>query len=69
MHEGTPAGFNPYGTSLYSRWEFGGLPAGEYTLSLPYLLVSAPLPERSSCPCPRGTALCWKRPAAASPPM
>lgn len=44
VHQGMPAGFNPYGTALYSRWEFGDLPPGDYTLSVPYLLVSAPLP-------------------------
>lgn len=54
VHQGTPAGYNPYGISLYSRWEFGDLPAGEYTLSLPYLLVSAPLPEEFVLPLPQG---------------
>ena len=62
VHEGTPAGFNPYGTSLYSRWEFGSLPAGEYTLSLPYLLVSAPLPETFVLPLPEGDGLVLEAP-------
>lgn len=62
VHEGTPAGFNPYGTSLYSRWEFGDLPPGSYTLSLPYLLVSAPLPEEFVLPLPEGDGLVLQAP-------
>lgn len=62
VHEGTPAGFNPYGTSLYSRWEFGDLPPGSYTLSLPYLLVSAPLPEGFVLPLPEGDGLVLEAP-------
>lgn len=62
VHEGTPAGFNPYGTSLYSRWEFGDLPPGSYTLSLPYLLVSAPLPEEFVLPLPDGDGLVLQAP-------
>ena len=60
--EGTAAGFNPYGTSLYSRWEFGDLPPGDYTLSVPYLLVSAPLPEEFVLPLPDGDGLVLEAP-------
>ena len=60
--EGTAAGFNPYGTSLYSRWEFGDLPPGDYTLSVPYLLVSAPLPEEFILPLPDGDGLVLEAP-------
>lgn len=62
VHEGTPAGFNPFGTSLYSRWEFGDLPPGDYTLSLPYLLVSASLPEEFVLPLPDGDGLVLEAP-------
>lgn len=62
VHQGTPTGFNPYGTSLYSRWEFGDLPPGNYTLSLPYLLVSAPLPEEFVLPLPEGDGLVLQAP-------
>lgn len=48
--EGEPSGFSPYGTSLYSRWEFGALEPGEYTLHIPCLLVTAPLPGDLAVP-------------------
>ena len=50
VYEGTAAGYNPYGTALYSRWDFGPLAPGTYTLHIPYLMLSAPLPADLAVP-------------------
>ena len=50
LHEGRSAGLSPYGTTQYSRWEFGQLEPGEYPLHIPYLFLTAALPEDTEVP-------------------
>lgn len=64
VYEGAPVGYNPYSTALYSRWDFGPLAPGTYTLHIPYLLVSAALPAELSLPVADGAETAFDVPGA-----
>lgn len=54
VRTGRSVRYNPYGESAYSRWDFGPAEPGSYTLHIPYVYLSAPLPEEFAVPLPEG---------------
>ena len=61
---GTDSRFNPYSSDTYSRWDFGPAQPGAYTLHIPFLYLSADLPQDITIPLPQGGGP-WQVPGGA----
>ena len=61
VRTGRSVRYNPYGESACSRWDFGPAEPGSYTLHIPYVYLSAPLPEDFAVPLPEGGGP-WRAP-------
>ena len=54
VYTGQNLNYSPYNETGFSRWDFGPAEPGRYELTVPYVYLSAPLPQDLVLPLPQG---------------